>query len=454
MKPIVDTLGRRDIFELGKRRAAQRHWSLANRSSIGAIAPYGTQSTEYGCESGGYDHEHGCPESFGDFEGIEFPCAMGPFWRNANNFDCAVRFNAGLSTTMLIDWFEFTQDRAFFNETLMPFLTGVADFYHSYALRSSNSSSGPLELQRTCAQEMCQQRQAGTGGGGQTPTEDNSLSDLAYARMVIQKLRQYQNISGQPLKQSWVELENRLVDFPLVERAGFGTGWAEATMNGQPVSVRGALGNNDYPIVYFSPIHPAQIVGLESPPAVLDAARNTLWAVNAMNEWHPNNGFCLGWPSAGRIMGRANGSKVLNAMTEAIKDACFPNFWPNLGGGGLEQAGGIEAINSLMLQSHESCVRVFPGWPDNNTAASFQSLRARRGFVVSASQLNGKVQSPISIASELGLPLSICLPPGWTNASVLSSDSRPVPMSLMDAEMRRWLVQTEPNATYSLVRLH
>ena len=51
---------------------------------------------------------------------------------------------------------------------------------------------------------------------------------------------------------------------------------------GTPVAVNGALGNADYPIVYFAPIHPAGLVGLESPPDVLAIARNTLWAVSVL----------------------------------------------------------------------------------------------------------------------------------------------------------------------------
>jgi len=72
--------------------------------------------------------------------------------------------------------------------------------------------------------------------------------------MAVAKLKQYENISGQPIKPAWIDLEARLVDFPLVDRPGFGIGWAEAqNPNGSSVSARGALGNNDYPIVYFSP---------------------------------------------------------------------------------------------------------------------------------------------------------------------------------------------------------
>lgn len=392
---------------------------------------------------------------------------MGPFWGNFNNFDCAVRFNAGLTATMLIDWYDFTGDAVFLKGTLWRFLAGVADFYSSYSVRGN---SGRLELHRTCAQEMCQQRR----GGGHTNTEDNALSDLAYARMAVKKLKEYAAAAGGTVKSEWLELERDLIEFPLVARCPRGSdnctspslGWAEATSSNSEVPPLGNTGEivyfvgyasaqivltsvliADYPIVYFSPIHPGQIVGLESPPEVLEHARNTLWSINTDNQWHPNNGFCLGWPSAGRINGRENGTRVLDAMTNAIHAACFPNFWPNLGGGGLEQAGGIEAIHSMLLQSHESCLRFFPGWPVNGSV-SFENLRARGGFLVSSSQTQGTIND-VSVLSEGGLPLQFCVPHGWVAAQVLL-DGKAVTATPVNATLGSFSVATTRGSVYTL----
>ena len=98
-----------------------------------------------------------------------------------------MRSNAGLTTTALADYYEFTLDRGFLNATLVKFLEGVADFYASYGRRSSTPGNGTMiELPLTCAQEMCQQRL-----GGQTVTEDNALTDLTYARFAVAKLRRW-----------------------------------------------------------------------------------------------------------------------------------------------------------------------------------------------------------------------------------------------------------------------
>ena len=55
------------------------------------------------------------------------------------------------------------------------------------------------------------------GGRRLTHTEDNALSDLAYAHMAVRKLKQYSAAAKQPIKPEWLALENQLVAFPLVQ---------------------------------------------------------------------------------------------------------------------------------------------------------------------------------------------------------------------------------------------
>ena len=467
MKPLVDSLGRRDLYELGLARAAQK-WSLPNSTQDlnDMIAPMGQQVAGYGCVSmgGSWSAQGGCPADFGPFEGIELPAAVGPFHNMAAPVDAVLRFNAGLATSMLIDYFDFTQDKAFFNATLLPFLTGVADFYASYAREGPNNT---LQFMYTCAQENCQDRDG--SGRNAMEMQANALPDLAFARMAFRKLREY---AGRgltvPLKPSWLELERRLIPYPTANRsrpdglAGFGLGWTESMScsGGNPAectpqSRSDARGNDNYPIVYFAPIHPAGVVGLESDPLTLERARATVFGVNAGTHWAPGNGLCLGWPSAGRVMGAENGTRVLQYFTDTINRVVpaskyipahkliHNNFVAELGGGGLENIGGIEAINSMLLQSHESCVRLFPGWP-RNSSAKFSNLRARGRFVVSASQSANGTIGEVRILSELGRPLSFCLPVGWkVSAPVVTCGGKPVVPKQTSVALRRFEVPTK-----------
>ena len=122
------------------------------------------------------------------------------------------------------------------------------------------------------------------------PSESNNNADLGYAHMVVAKLKQYHRQGLIPtLRPQWLELEASLAPYATVYRPGFGEGFAEAVGPGgsQPPN----LGNTDYPITTFAAIHPAGMIGHESPPELLQLARQTVWAVNTDNQWHPNNGF-------------------------------------------------------------------------------------------------------------------------------------------------------------------
>ena len=80
-----------------------------------------------------------------------------------------------------------------------------------------------------------------------------------------------------------------------------------------------------------------------------------------------------------------------------------PNFWPSMGGGGLEQVGATVAVDELLLQSHEGFLVFFPAWERGSSAASFQNLRARGAFLASgAIDSSGHVQPGLEIYSETG----------------------------------------------------
>ena len=440
-KPLVDTLGRDDVWAYGRARA-RANWTAP--SQVGQLI---TDTAVFQCGQGGYGDKGTCPKNYGGFEGIEFSCAMGPFApQSGNDYDCSLRSSAGLSTSMLIDWQDYThgfrvssddgtldsqQQTNYLNRTLFKFLAGVANFYSSYGVKNS---SGITNLPDTCAQEMCQLRTAGS----HISSESNNHADLGYARMAVAKLKQYHREGLIPsLRPEWLDLEASLASYPTVYRPGFGEGFAEAV--GPDGTQPPNLGNTDYPITTFAAIHPAGMIGHESTPEMLEIARNTVWAVNSDNQWHPNNGFCLAWPPASRVVTRDDGQRLLDAASIAVRTVCFPNYWPDLGGGGLENGGAVEAIHSLLLQSHESCLRVFAGWPANRSA-SFTQLRARGGFVLSGKQIAGVVGG-INVTSELGGDLSFCLPHGWSAVNA-TCEGVAVQPTLTNATLRRYRIKT------------
>jgi len=66
-------------------------------------------------------------------------------------------------------------------------------------------------------------------------------------------------------------------------------------------------------------------------------------------------------------------------------------------------------IQQMLMQSHTGTVRVFPAIPESWRDVSFENLRARGAFLVSAEMKDGKV-TRISVRSEKGGRLSVLIP--------------------------------------------
>ena len=182
-------------------------------------------------------------------------------------------------------------------------------------------------------------------------------------------------------------------------------------------------GNARYPITFFSGIHPGDAISLGDPPELVQAARDTVEAVNAINWWSPTNGLCMAWPPASRVSNDA--AATLASFDRALNSTLQPNLWPWIhnrptGGWGcpVEQAGATLAINDLLVQSHEGFLRLFPaGWPAGSPA-SFVTLRADGGFLVSAATDGGGVPRDVVVRSLAGRNCSVKLPSGWAGVAV------------------------------------
>ena len=137
-------------------------------------------------------------------------------------------------------------------------------------------------------------------------------------------------------------------------------------------------------------------------------------ALLQVNKYKPVNGLAMAWGPASRIAGPARAAMILDSWEEALAATMHSNFYPELFGGGVEQFGATDAINSALLQSQEGFLRFFAMWPSAENA-SFTTLRARGAFLVSASFTSGAAVAPILIVAGAG-PASV---PPLRNCSVL-----------------------------------
>jgi hypothetical protein len=135
----------------------------------------------------------------------------------------------------------------------------------------------------------------------------------------------------------------------------------------------------------------------DSSASVLQVARNTVDLLNNISQYKPGNGFCLAWPAAVRVAPRENADMLIGRLQQAYNETRYPNGYPNLGGGGLEQIGALDAVYSLLIQARPlpkalvsqgvrlySYVTLFPVWPED-APASFERLRLPGSFIISAS---------------------------------------------------------------------
>ena len=189
----------------------------------------------------------------------------------------------------------------------------------------------------------------------------------------------------------WALLRDRLAGFPLVDAPdGSGPVFAEAETD-DPLRPPPATSNANYPITHLAAVFPAGVItsdmaedqdggegGNSGGESLAAIGRRTAALMNRVTAFSPGNGFVLSWPPAALLAEDGpSGGQLLRSFSTAYAGAAKPNGWPDLGGGGLEQMGAIEAIHALMLRTgRRGELSVFPAWPQGSTTVSFVRLRS------------------------------------------------------------------------------
>jgi len=208
-------------------------------------------------------------------------------------------------------------------------------------------------------------------------------------------------------------------------------------------------GRGDNP-VQLEAVHPAEAVNLGSPERWKQIARSTIDYLNSKPEttkrklptWDNYCALPKIFTQAARVGWDAD--DLYNRLLEKIVKDMHPNLiiHPRWYGGGVEHSGMVEAVNSMLMQSHEGIIRLFPVWPKSRDA-KFVTLRAKYAFLVSSELTGGKVQY-VTIQSEKGRDCTVQNPwPGRT-VTVLRKDG---------AETRRGQTITIATRTGETIRL-
>ena len=117
-------------------------------------------------------------------------------------------------------------------------------------------------------------------------------------------------------------------------------------------------------------------------------------------------------------------------------------------GGGIETAGIIEAVNNMLLQSHDGVIRLFPNW-DRTKNAEFKRLRAVGAFLVEGRyRAADRVVDSVRIISEKGNPCVVQSPFEGACISVIREDNQQLVPTVQNED--EFAFETMPGMSYRI----
>lgn len=348
------------------------------------------------------------------YKGVSFQRTFSPFTvvakppapvplapeKNYKKLPSDQKSNATFSLLPTIQYYEYTQDRAFLRTTLYPAMKQLDAFWRDFAVRDA---SGKWVFEHSSAHE---------GGDDVNPN-----LDIGFARRIEKELIETSRILGvdASMRPVWQSFLDELSPYPTEEVNGK-TVYTIAASIKNNITNQGLFEPGNQPINLEGLVFPGENLAIGGDPYELQVARNSMqemdsWGVTRGGNSH--NGFCKIFPIAARIGWPAD--DLLQKFKAAILYQWRPsNLTVFQGGGGIETSGSVEALDSMLLQHENGVLRVFPDWPLDNDA-SFVRLRAKGAFLVSSSLAGGRV-ADIYIVSEKGGPLTVKSP--WSDGSV------------------------------------
>lgn len=329
----------------------------------------------------------------------------------------------GFTTKLLWDWYDFTRDEAVLREQVYPALAGMSRFL----TKTVRDYDGKYLTSWSASPEQM------TGGKWPRVWPYHTVG-CAFDQQMI-----HEN-GGDVLKAAAIlGIDDETV---CVQRQQYGhyqpveVGWSGQVKEFSEERFYGEIGEYRHRhIAQLTGLHPGTSISRDT-PAWLDAAKVTL------NERGDDAGSG-GWALAMRLDCRARtgeGDRAHRLLRNLIGSRTFPNLWDALRGpwdvktfarkepylfqidGNL---GGTAGVVEMLLQSHESCIRILPALPAAWPTGRFRGLVARGGFVIDAEWRDGAVTRIAVQARKGGRIQLVCR--GLAGARVTDGQGRGVP---------------------------
>ena len=313
----------------------------------------------------------------------------------------------GFTAKLLVDYYDFTQDRAFLKEVGYPAMLSLSKFY-SKALKPHGDlllvepSASP---EQSATAEQIKRITGRTASGRKAFSAVGCTFDQGFVwESYADTLKMADALDSEdPFLETIREQVVRL-DPVLVGASGQIKEYREETNYsdiGSPTHRH---------ISHLCPLYPGTMINSQKPE----------WMQAASKTLDLRGNKTTGWALAHRMNCRARlgeGDKAREAYEQFIRTRTATNLWalhpPFQIDGNL---GTMAGVAEMLLQSHDGAINILPALPKAWSTGHFDGLVARGNFVISAKWKDGKA-TELSVLSRSGGDCRIACP-GLENATV------------------------------------
>ena len=362
-------------------------------------------------ERGQVDEENGISDA------IVFPVAIGPYGMTIeSNAYWQETADAAYSIYPLIEYYNYTLDEEFLEESLYPYIKLVLNFLEHWAIKNDDGTY-------TIYAGFCE----GSGTGDRCSWSKDPAFELTGYKSCLRYGIEFSKKFDDGNWEKWEEIYNGLADQPI------------ATINGKKVlgfAYEGYKNNAwysmdsymNYNAIPLDSIIPGEIYGYYSSAEDLQLLYNTVQWYSDQGTWNVTNNFPRIFTYA--INSRYPASIVVKKMAAVIREQMQANLMIDDQMHGIEKAGATEAVNNMMLLSDQGVIKLFGNWLED-TDAKFVRLRAPGALVFSAEydgETNEAVEG-VTMYSEAGASATVASL--WDEGMiVLDSNGKRVPTTI------------------------
>lgn len=312
----------------------------------------------------------------------------------------------GLIAKLLVDYYDFTQDKDYLKETGYPALRDISLFY-SKALQPQDdgtllvypSASPEIRVQTDAQREFIKQFPWAheSRPGSYYITKGCTFDQAAVWECYHDTLKMAETLGEDDAFLNTIRDQIKHLDPILIGESGQIKEFREET-------AYGSIGEpNHRHLSHLCPLYPGTLINSDHPDW-MKAASKTLDFRGAETR---------GWAIAHQMNCRARlkeGDRAYGLYQKFIAERTFPNLWtwqpPFQIDGSL---GALAGVTEMLLQSHEEYIKPLPALPKAWDKGSYKGLVARGNFVFDVAWKNGKA-TKISVTSRAGGECRIATP--------------------------------------------